>query len=76
MANQINNSAKNTVVITVLKVEYAIMVSTKYRSNPRISPTARKISQIAVACLKLSLNDLKKERIVYPSSSRTSLKVT
>ena len=51
MANQINNSAKNTVVITVLKVEYAIMVSTKYRSNPRISPTARKISQIAAGKL-------------------------
>ena len=48
----------------------------KYRSNPMTAPTASRISQMAVACLKFSLKDLKKLRIVELSSSRTSFRVT
>ena len=45
-------------------------------SKPRIRPTASIISQIMVACLKFSLKDLKKDRIVYPSSFLASFSVT
>lgn len=46
------------------------------KSMPSTMPAARRIIQIAVACLKFPLKEWKKERMVESPSSRTNLSVT
>ena len=75
---RISRKPPKIAIITVftLPLKFIWPVVKNQKSKASTAPAASRISQMAVACLKLLLKERKKDLIVESSSSRTIFSVT